>query len=651
MSLARTTKRDRHRRLDSAYSYSMPLFDRYDVVFAGGGTVACIIAGRLAQADPSLKILIIEAGSHSFNLHHHVQPARFLNSLGEGHAFSHHTSVRSEALNGRSVCVPSACCVGVLMYTRASASDYDDWEKLGNAGWGSSSLIPLSRKVETYRIPSGSPSVHGSTGPIKVSHGGHETNIGKEFLETAGQYDKERRTSLSADINDFETINVYGPWHKYIDSQTGKRSDTAHHFVYNLENFNLDPNESKHHLHVLTNHRVVKVIFQNNRAIGVEYVSHEDVSGQTQSQPRIAYASRLVVLSSGAFGSPAILERSGIGSAQCLAEVDVRQIVDLPGVGENYNDHNLCLAPYLASEDSDCLDGIFSGDEEAIKPHLKEWEEGGSGLLAHNSIDAGIKLRPTSEELEELGPAFKQLWEDFYVDAPDKPVAVLGPAAGDLHRYAPSSPSKTFSMVCYAAYPQAIGYTHITSATNPWAPLKFDPKYLSHPADFSVLSWCYKRGRELARRMRSYRGEIAAGHPKFHSTSSASDSSTTASIDSSASGPVDMDAPKIVYSMEDDKAIDDYLKATVATTWHSLGTCAMRSRESGGVVDSRLNVYGLENLKVADLSIAPLNVGANTNNTALVIGEKAFLLIAEDLGISLESETMNDDLKNLTLAD
>ncbi|KAJ3742416.1 GMC oxidoreductase-domain-containing protein [Lentinula detonsa] len=590
----------------------MPLFDRYDVVFAGGGTVACIIAGRLTQADPSLKILIIEAGSHSFNLHHHVQPARYLNSLGEGHTFSHHTSVRSEALDGRSVCVPSACCVGggsavnFLMYTRASASDYDDWEKLGNAGWGSSSLIPLSRKVETYQIPSGSPSVHGLTGPIKVSHGGHETNIGKEFLETAGQYDKERRTSLSADINDFETINVYGV-SLYIDSQTGKRSDTAHHFVYNLENFDLDPNESKHNLHVLTNHRVVKVIFQNNRAIGVEYVSHEDVSGQTQSQPRIAYASRLVVLSSGAFGSPAILERSGIGSAKCLAEVDVRQIVDLPGVGENYNDHNRCFAPYLASEDSDCLDGIFSGDEEAVKPHLKEWEEGGSGLLAHNSIDAGIKLRPTSEELEELGPAFKQLWEDFYVGAPDKPVA---------------------------AYPQAVGYTHITSATNPWAPLRFDPKYLSHPADISILKWCYKRGRELARRMRSYRGEIAAGHPKFHSTSSASDSSTTASIDSFRSGPVDMDAPKIVYSTEDDKAIDDYLKATVGTTWHSLGTCAMRSRESGGVVDSRLNVYGLVNLKVADLSIAPLNVGANTNNTALVIGEKAFLLIAEDLGLN-----------------
>ncbi|KAJ4465375.1 GMC oxidoreductase-domain-containing protein [Lentinula edodes] len=629
----------------------MPLFNSYDIIFAGGGTAACIIAGRLAQADPSLKILIIEAGSHSLNLHHHVQPARYLNSLGQGHTFTHHNSVPSEALGGRSVCVPSGCCLGggsavnFMMYTRVPSSDYDDWEKLGNPGWGSGSLIPLAKKVETYQVPAGSPSVHGFTGPIKVSHGGRDTNIGKEFLETAAQYDKDRKTSPTADTNDFQTINVYGPWHKYIDSHTGKRSDTAHHFVYNLQNFSLEPGDSSN-LHVLTNRRVVKAIFRNNCAIGVEYVAREN--GKSLSQPRITYASRLVVLSGGAFGSPAILERSGIGAARHVAEANVQQIVDLPGVGENYNDHNLCLTSYLASENSDCLDGIFGGDEEAIKPHLKEWQEKGSGLLAHNSIDAGIKLRPTSEELEELGPSFRQLWKDFYVGAPDKPVAILCPTAGDLKNAGASTPSKlkTFGMAFYTAYPQAIGYSHITSGTNPWAPLRFDPRYLVDPADLAVLRWCYKRGRELARRMRSFRGENPSAQPDFRPSPPISDASigtsktvldeSTASVNPTASGPVPIDAPKIVYSKEDDRAIDDYIKATVGTTWHSLGTCAMKPRAAGGVVDSRLNVYGVENLKVADLSIVPLNVGANTNNTALVIGEKAFLIIAEDLGISLE---------------
>jgi alcohol oxidase len=113
----------------------------------------------------------------------------------------------------------------VLMYTRCPASDYDDFEKLGNPGWGSKDLIPLSRKVrvcetlclafftlskqvETYQIPSGDPSVHGFTGPIKVSHGGHDSNIGKDFLDAAARYDKDRGSSV--DINDFTTTNVYG---------------------------------------------------------------------------------------------------------------------------------------------------------------------------------------------------------------------------------------------------------------------------------------------------------------------------------------------------------------------------------------------------------------------------------------------------------
>lgn len=153
------------------------------------------------------------------------------------------------------------------------------------------------------------------------------------------------------------------------------------------------------------------------------------------------------------------------------------------------------------------------------------------------------------------------------------------------------------------AYPRATGYTHISSPTNPWAPLKFDPKFLEEcvwylldiyflgpsdwtlpvlsPADLSVLRWCYKHARELARRMKSFRGEIPTRHPKFCSKSSVSGVSngvlctmscngtsyavptkSTASIVRSASGPFAIDSPKIVYSKEDDRAIDEYIRAT-----------------------------------------------------------------------------------------
>ncbi|KAE9410805.1 alcohol oxidase [Gymnopus androsaceus JB14] len=628
----------------------MSLLESYDVIFAGGGTIACVVAGRLAQADPSLKILIIEAGSHTEDLHNHLQPGRYLNNLGLGHTFSHHTSILSNALGGRSIRVPAGCCLGggstvncesIMVYTRAAASDYDDWEKLGNAGWGSKDLIPLARKAETYQVASGDPSVHGFTGPIKISHGGQDTNIGREFLEVAAQYDRDRKTATQStlDANDFHTVNVYSPWRKYIDANT----------VYNL-----DP-ESKRNLHILTNRRVVKVLFENNRAVGVSYAAHDDfnILGEEKTPPQTVYASRLVILSSGAFGSPAILERSGIGSAEHLAKAHMDQLVDLPGIGENYNDHSLCVSPYLSSEDSDCLDGIFGGDEEAIKrmpvpeshrglipwyanhmasavAYLAEWTEKGTGLLAHNSLDSAIKMRPTPKELdEELGPSFKKVWQDFYVGAPDKPVAALYSAAGNLST-TPSPPgSKTFSIPFITLYPCARGYTHITSGTNPWAPLRFNSGYLEDPADVAILRWCYKRGRELARRMRSFRGEIPAGHPKFPSSTT-----TTSSVIPCAPGPVDIDTPDIVYSTEDDRAIDDHHRATVSTSWHSLGTCAMKPRAAGGVVDPRLNVYGVENLKVADLSTAPLNVGANTYNTALIVGEKAFLIVAQDLGVS-----------------
>ncbi|KAE9398196.1 alcohol oxidase [Gymnopus androsaceus JB14] len=624
----------------------MLLLKSYDVVFAGGGTTACIVAGRLAQADPSLKILIIEAGSHTQELHDHVQPGRYLSNLGQGRTFSHHNSVPSEALGGRSIHAPTGCCLGggssvnFMAYTRANASDYDDWEKTGNPGWGSRDLIPLARKVETYQVASGDPAVHGFTGPIKISHGGHDTNIGREFLEVAAQYNQDRQTVTSSamDANDFHTVDVYAPWHKYIDSHSGKRSDTAH-FIYSLNA------ESKRNVNILTNRRVVKVLFENNRAVGVEHAAHSDFDvAETKIPAQAAYASRLVVLSSGAFGSPAILERSGIGSADHLAKAHVDQLLNLPGVGENYNDHILCTTPYLSSEDSDCLDGIFSGHEEVIEPYLMEWTEKGTGLLAHNSIDSAVKLRPTSKELEELGPSFKQLWQEFYAGAPDKPVAMMIFAAANLS-LTPSPPgSKTFSVTICTMYSRAIGYTHITSGTNPWAPLRFNPRFLEDPIDIAILRWCYKRGRELARRIRSFQRGNPAGNPKFLPTATTSSDAkldaSAASVVPSAPGPVNIDAPDIAYSAEDDKAIDNHHRAKGENTLLLLGTCAMKPRAAGGVVDPRLNVYGVDNLKVADLSIVPLNVSAATYNTALIVGEKAFLIIAEDLGISTSADSI-----------
>jgi len=135
-----------------------------------------------------------------------------------------------------------------------------------------------------------------------------------------------------------------------------------------------------------------------------------------------------------------------------------------------------------------------------------------------------------------------------------------------------------------------------------------------------------KKSRELARRMGIYRGEFTPGNPVFPAGSAA--------LCKEAAGPVDILAPDITYTAEDEKALETYNRNFVQTTWHSLGTCSMKQREKGGVVDKRLNVYGTQCLKVADISIAPSNVAANTYSTAATIGEKAATIIAEELGIN-----------------
>ncbi|KAG7089381.1 hypothetical protein E1B28_011071 [Marasmius oreades] len=594
----------------------------FDIIFAGGGTTACVTAGRLAAADPSLRILILEAGPHVRDNPTHVQPGRFYSNLAApGKTLTYHVANASQALNGRSPIVPCGRCVGggssvnFVMYTRAPASDYDDWEKLGNPGWGSKDLVPLANKVETFQ--SDGFTNHGTSGPIKVSMGAL-TTPGPDFLDVAAMYDKDR--SAAKDANDFGKCDQYAPWYKYIDGITGKRSDAAHHFIYNQ-----DHNKN---LVVQERCRITRVIFDGNKAVGVEYADDRVGRSPDGEAPILkATASRLVVVSAGAFGSPAILERSGIGSKDLLQKLGIPLLAELPGVGENYNDHNLIFTGYYTVPDADTLDDIFHGSEKEVEPYVQQWKEEGKGLMAHNGIDAGIKIRPTDKDLKELGPSFKQRWEDFFQNSPDKPVMWLGVLAA-YTGLDPNQPrGKYYSMGYYTEYPVSTGHVHVKAAQDPYAALDFETGFLNEPADLPVLRWSYKRTHELARRMKCYRGALPTQHPAFPKGSAA------AADIGKQDGPVDISAPPVEYSEEDNKAIDEFHRQRVETTWHSLGTCAMKPREMKGVVDSNLNVYGVQNLKVADMSIAPLNVAANTYNSALIIGEKAAVIIARELGI------------------
>ncbi|KAI0369247.1 alcohol oxidase-like protein [Pilatotrama ljubarskyi] len=579
----------------------------YDIIIAGGGTCGCILAGRLAAADPSLSILLVEAGPTTRDDPLHTQPARYLYHL------------RPESTTVKFQCLGGGSSVNFTMYARASASDYDDWANVyGNKGWSSADLLPLLRKCETYQIQPGQ-ATHGYSGPLKVSYGGFYTEAGKEFIEVAAQYDKKR--GRTDDPNGLYECNKYSRWPKWIDAMTGTRSDVPHHYIFNQDLKNL---------HILTGYHVRRVIFDGKRATGVQYVVNPRFHPSAKPDVFTASARRSVVVSAGAFGSPAILERSGIGSKEILSRFGIKQVVDLPGVGENYQDHQVMFTPYIAAETSHTLDPIVNDNKAEIEKWTKKWRTDGSGLLANNGLDAGIKLRPLKEDLDLMGQDFRKRWLEYYAPAPDKPVLWLGTVSLFLGDRSKVSVDKCFSVGWYLQHPVSIGNVHITSKDDVESPLDFHPGFVDAVEDMAAHKWGYKRAREFARRLPSYRGEIAACHPAFAPMSKAAVGKRTT--------PVPVTEPDLEYTPEDDKALEEYIRQTVGTTWHSMGTCAMKKRAEGGVVDSRLNVYGTEGLKVIDMSICPGNVAANTYSTAVVIGEKGATIIAEELGIPLESQ-------------
>jgi alcohol oxidase len=184
----------------------------------------------------------------------------------------------------------------------------------------------------------------------------------------------------------------------------------------------------------------------------------------------------------------------------------------------------------------------------------------------------------------------------------------------------------------YTAYPYSRGHVHITGPEVSDR-LDFDIGFFNDPNDLDLKKqvWAYKKGREIMRRTAMYRGEIAAFHPKFP------DDSRAACIESAPAEQIpqgEAELADLEYSAEDDGAIEQYIRENIGTTWHSLGTARMAPREELGVVDEKLSVYGVQGLKVVDLSIVPKNIGGNTNNTALAVGEKASDIIAQELGLS-----------------
>ncbi|KAK0717312.1 GMC oxidoreductase-domain-containing protein [Lasiosphaeria miniovina] len=641
-----------------------PLPEEFDIIVCGGGSCGCVVAGRLANLDHNLKVLLIEAGESNLNNPWVFRPGIFPRNMKlDSKTASFYESSPSEHLNGRRAIVPAAHILGggssinFMMYTRASASDYDDFQA---KGWTTEELIPLMKKHETYQRASHNRDTHGFEGPIKVSFGNHVYPIKDDFLRAA----ESQGIPVVDDLQDLKTGHGAEQWLKWINRDTGRRSDSAHAYIHSTRSVHSN-------LYLATNTKVDKVIIENGRAVGVLTVPTKPMGENRGS--RIFRARKQIVVSGGTMSSPLILQRSGIGDAGKLRRAGVKPIVDLPGVGLNFQDHYLTFSVYRAKPGTDSFDDFARGEPEVQKRVFDEWNIKGTGPLATNGIEAGVKVRPTEKELREFEswptPHFKDGWKSYFKEKPDKPVMHYSVIAGWFGDHMLMPPGNFFTMFHFLEYPFSRGKTHITSP-DPYAVPDFDAGFMNDERDMVPMVWGYIKSRETARRMDAYAGEVQNMHPvyDFDSKARAYDldladtnkyalpGNITAGIqhgswtvpvpepDERPNGSLVTSNQKakrkeLQYSNKDISAIEDWVKRHVETTWHCLGTCSMAPREGNsivkhGVLDERLNVYGVEGLKVADLSICPDNVGCNTYSTALLIGEKAAVLVAEDLGYS-----------------
>ncbi|ETN42603.1 uncharacterized protein HMPREF1541_01760 [Cyphellophora europaea CBS 101466] len=611
-----------------------------DVIIAGGGLAGCVVASRLAEADRNLTILVIEQGPNNYGMPEVVHPALYPRNLFPNSKITlFWQTKKSPQLADRSPIVPSGGTLGGgsamnwmagNVYTRAQRSDFDSWK---TPGWAADDMIPFLKKMETYH-GKGDKDRHGFDGPVNISKGTHTCSRAENaFVDAAAALGYPEAT----DLQNLDANNAIERYYRYV-GPNGRRQDAAHRYLHPKLRSGDYPN-----LHVLVEKQVIKVLFDDNkRANGVEYQSNPKYLANPEflatkyTARRTVGARKLVVVSAGANATPGILERSGIGDPKVLERAGVPVVQDLPGVGNEYQDHHLSLWAYRTNlSPKETINGFQDGRfnlDDAIKQ--------GDELLGTNGMDAQGKFRPTEAEIDALGPEFRKAWDNDFKNTPDRPLMILALYTcyyGD-HSTLPDD-AEYVSMANWTAYPYSRGSVHITGPS-PADPPEFDTGWLTDANDIDLKKhvWAYKVTREMWRRMPIFRGELPTNHPRFPKGSKAA-------VVEKADGPLmdmaDKDS-RIEYTAEDDRAIEQKVREVLSTTWHSLGTCKMAPRDKGGVVDGGLKVYGVENLRLADLSVPPENVGANTGNTAFVVGEKAADLFIKELGLG-KGVTANGD--------
>jgi choline dehydrogenase len=526
--------------------------NKYDYIVVGGGSGGCVVTRRLVDAGK--RVLLLEAGPADNTQFIHM-PATFVRVIGTQRTWVYESVAQAHA-NGRTMYVPQGKTLGggssvnAMVYIRGQHQDYDGWAAQGCAGWDWQSVLPYFRKAESNQILSGP--LHGADGPLSVSETRYRHPLSAAFVRAAQEIGLPHNA-------DFNGAHQAGVGFYQTTTHNGARASTA--VTY------LNPVRNNPRLTVEVGALVQKVQIVRGRATGVVWL---DASGQQ----RQALAQHEVVLAAGALATPKLLMLSGVGPGAQLQKFGIAVQRDLPGVGQNFQDH-LEVSVY-----GECKDPIsLAGNDQGLRAlaHGLQWKLTRTGLLTSNVVESGGFVDTSG------------------AGRPDVQFHVLPVLVGDVDR----EPLAGHSISVNPCFLRPESRGQVTLASPDAADgAHFDGAFLSKQADVETL----KRGLRLARKIlrapslaRLVKQELApAAQPEL-----------------------------------DDDALEAYVRSRAKTVYHPAGTCRMgTASQADVVVTPDLRVRGIDGLRVCDASVMPTLVSGNTNAPVVMIAERCaeFLL-------------------------
>jgi choline dehydrogenase len=528
-----------------------------DYVIVGAGSAGCVLANRLS-ADPRNSVLLLEAGGKDTNPWIHV-PVGYFKTMHDPELDWCYRTEPDDNVAGRRIDWPRGKVLGGssslngLLYVRGQREDYDRWAELGNRGWSYADVLPYFKKSEDQER--GADAYHGVGGPLKVSDLRLRRPIADHFIAAA----QDIGIPLNPDYNGAAQEGV------------GYFQQTAHKgFRWSTAKGFLKPVRERSNLRVETHAQACRVLFEGGEAVGVEYLQG--------GERKTARARAEVILASGAIGSPQLLQHSGIGPAKVLQSAGVPVRLDLPGVGQNLQDHLQVRLVFRTRE--------RTLNDEVNHPLRKAWIgvqyalwRTGPLTLAASQVAIFTRSSPAAERPDI----------QFHM----QPLSADKPGQG-------AHPFSAFTASVCQLRPFSRGSIEIRSAD----PLQYPAihaNYLADERDHPVVIG----GIKVARRI--------------------------AAAPSLAPHIVSEFVPGAQY--QSDAELLDAARQFSQSIYHPAGTCKMSRdlrRDALAVVDDRLRVHGVGRLRVVDASIMPELVSGNTNAPVIMIAEKAADMILED---------------------